>query len=177
MGDPRVRRAATFRAGGARFRNHRRSRDIPPRGSIPTRSTGKSGAPPYRRRLAADLRLDRRKPLHVARLQAADCAEERRLDLLGERTHLADSDPTIVDLAHWRDLRRGAAHERLVGAVEVVAREAALLDRDPLVLRDAQDAFARDPLEDAAGDRGRVEDAVAHQEDVLAGRLGDVALL
>src|SRR5690349_24501289 len=110
---------------------------------------------------------DGAEPLHVPRLQAAHRAEEDGLDLLRDRAHLADPDAAIVDFAHGRDLRRRAAHERLVGAVEVVARKAALLDRDPLVLGDAEDALARDPFQDAARDRRRVEGAVADEEDVL----------
>src|SRR5947209_6536676 len=96
---------------------------------------------------------DRRQPLRVPRLLTTDGPEEHRLDILGDGTHPARSDAAVVDIAHGRDLRGGAAHEGLVRAVEVVAREAPLLDGDPLVLGDSQDTVARDPLEDAAGDR------------------------
>src|SRR5438552_6562457 len=161
--DPDVGRTATVRGCRARIRNLRGSRGIPPRR--------------LRQAPAFCGRLGRREPLHVARLQAADGAEERSLDLLRQRAHFTDADPTIVYFTHRRDLRRGAAQESLVGAVQIVAREAALFDRDPLVLGDPQDGLAGDPFENATRDRRRVERSVPHQEEVLAGRLGDIALL
>src|SRR5207302_9562209 len=97
-------------------------------------------------------------PLRIWRLRPSHGPEEGALDLAGEGAHCAGADAAIIDLSHRRDLRGGAAHERLVRAVEVIAAEAAFLDGDPLVLGDAEDGLARDPLENPAGHRRSVQD-------------------
>ena len=70
-------RTATVRGCRARIRNLLGSRGIPPRR--------------LRQAPAFCGRLGRREPLHVARLQAADGAEERSLDLLRQRAHFTDA--------------------------------------------------------------------------------------
>src|SRR6267142_5700074 len=80
------------------------------------------------------LRLGGRKPIRIAGLEPPDGAEEGGLDLSRDGAHLAFADPPVVHFAHRGDLGRRSAHERLVGAVQVVAAEAALVDRDALSL-------------------------------------------
>src|SRR5882724_13667168 len=169
-----------------RWANKGLDRDIPPRSRGPPKGGSRvpalllAGLPRQGAGTVAfglGLGVDRRQPLRIAGLEPPDGAEEGGLDLPRDGAHLALADAPVVHFAHRGDLGRGAAHERLVGAIQVVAAEAALLDRDALVLGDAHDRLARDPLEDSARDRRRVERAVAHDEHVLAGRLAHVSLL
>src|SRR6266478_985495 len=168
-----------------RWANKGLDRDIPPRSpgppkGGPRRQLCSCGLPRQGAGTVAfglGLRAHGRQPLRIAGLEPPDGAEEGGLDLPRDRAHLALADAPVVHFAHRGDLGRGAAHEGLVGAVEVVAAEAALLDGNALVLGDADDRLARDTLEDSARDRRRVERAVAHDEDVLAGRLAHVTLL
>src|SRR5688572_20779166 len=101
--------------------------------------------------------------------------EESLLDRLGHRARLARADHAPVELADRRHLRRGAGEERLVGDVDVVARERA---RDHLVAELAGEVDHRGER-DAGEGRGehRLEElAVLDDEDVLARALGDVAI-
>ena len=51
---------------------------------------------------------------------------------------------------------------------QLVARDAPLVNRDPLLARELEDRVARDALEDRAREVRRVEDALLHDEEVLA---------
>src|SRR6266567_4967902 len=115
-------------------------------------------------------------PRHVLRVAAVDHVEEHLLQFLGNRSALARTDGTVVELADRRDLRCGTGEERLVGDVELVARDAALDYRNPEFRRKRDDRASRDAIERAAGEIWRVQLAVAYQEYVLAGALADEAL-
>src|SRR6266478_6844359 len=112
-----------------RWANKALDRDIPPRSRGPPK--GGPGVPALlpaglpRQGAGAvafglGLRLDGRQPIRIAGLEPPDCAEEGGLDLPRDGTHLALADAPIVHFAHRGDLGRRAAHERLVGAVQVV---------------------------------------------------------
>src|SRR5882724_5811975 len=169
-----------------RWANKGLDRDIPPRSRGPPKGGSRvpalllAGLPRQGAGTVAfglGLGVDRRQPLPIARLEPPDGAEEGGLDLPRDGAHLSLADAPVVYFADRSDLGRRATHERLVGAVEVVAAEAALLDGDALVLGDAHDRLARDSLEDSTRHRRRVERAVPHDEDVLAGRFAHVPLL
>src|SRR5947207_7601146 len=140
-----------------RWANKGQVRDIPsrspePRKAVPGanssafRGLPRDGAGTVAFRLG--LCVDWRQPLPIARLEPPDGAEEGGLDLPRDGAHLSLADASVVDFADRSDLGRRAAHERLVGAVQVVAAEAAVLDGDALVIRYAEDA-SRDGCCDA----------------------------
>src|SRR5690606_12928509 len=116
-----------------------------------------------------------RQPALVLRVLAGDEVEEGRLQRPGDRAAAAAADLAAVDLADRRHLGGRAGEEDLVGDVQLVARDAALLDRDAAVAGQHQDRLARDAGEHG-GQRRRAQDAVAHEEEVLAARLGDEPL-
>src|SRR5258708_39833649 len=120
-------------------------------------------------------RLDRGEPLAIFRVAAVHDLEERALDALGHGTARARADHAAVELADGRDFRRGAGEERLVGDVDVVPREARLLDGDAEVGADRLHRAPRDAVE-RRGELGRVDAPVLHDEDVLARTLGDEAV-
>ena len=97
------------------------------------------------------------------------------LQQLGHGPARAGADDAAVDLADGRDLGRGAREEGLVGDVDLVAADAPLAHLDALLARQPDDRVARDAVE-GRGQLRRVQHAVAHDEDVLAAALGDVAL-
>src|SRR5215813_13407919 len=68
--------------------------------------------------------LDRRKPGATLPVLAGEDVEERLLDRLGHRARLAGADLAAVELADRRHFGRRAGEERLVGDVDVVARQA-----------------------------------------------------
>src|SRR5439155_12702293 len=95
-------------------------------------------------RLGAREVLDRVAPVRPAvRLTVAVHGLE--IGLLDRLRDLAHADLDVIDLADRRHLRRGAAHEDLVGDVEVRADQVLLHDRVSEVLRDLDDRVARDP--------------------------------
>src|SRR5438105_13558384 len=74
---------------------------------------------------------DLRQPVRVPGIAAVHDVEERRLDLLRDRAAPADADLDAVELADRRHFGRGAGEERLVGDVDLVARDALLHDLQP----------------------------------------------
>ena len=68
-------------------------------------------------------------------------------------------------------------HEYLVREVEVGTDEQRLLDAVSEILGDLDDRVACDSGQDRHGQRRRVEDTVPDDEDVLAGPVGDVAVV
>src|SRR6185437_9684436 len=79
-----------------------------------------------------------------------------------------------VDLADRRDLRRGAGEKDLLRLAELVRHDGALDDLDLAALGEADDGPPRDAVEEAIGLR-RVQLAVDREEDIGAGRFGDLA--
>src|SRR3954454_21937221 len=105
---------------------------------------------------------------------AADGREVRPLDGFGHRPRLTDQ--TIVDLTDGDDLGRGPGEERLFAHVQIAAQDVADLDLVAEVARDRDHRVLGDALEGAGRDRRRDELPAAHDEDVLARALADVAL-
>src|SRR2546426_6748722 len=126
-------------------------------------------------RQRAAKRLDVREPGAVALLAAAHDREEDILQAAGDRPRRAVADAPVVELADRRHLGRRAREERLVREVDLVAREALLARRDAHVDEQAEDRVAGDAAEHG-GQRRRLHRPLAHDEDVLAARLGDVAV-
>src|SRR5688572_3939106 len=104
-------------------------------------------------------------PLRPALALAAHRLQVRLLDLERDRP---DTELVVVDRAKRRHLGGGAAHEHLVGEIEVGANEVGLLDRVPEVLRDLDDRVPRDPRKDRRRECGRGDRSVLDDEDVLA---------
>ena len=73
-----------------------------------------------------------------------------------------------------RHLGGRPAHEHLVGEVEVGADQRLLDHLVAEVARDLDDRVARDPVQDPGREVGRVDHAVADDEDRLARAVGDV---
>src|SRR6266516_3365524 len=104
-------------------------------------------------------------PLRPALAAASNGVDVRRLELERDR---ADAELDVVDLPQRSHLSGGAAHEGLVGEVEIRADQALLDDAVADVLRDLDHRVARDPGQDRGGEVGRVDHAVLDDEDVLA---------
>src|SRR5690349_12941104 len=94
-------------------------------------------------------------PFEVLRVAAVHDVEERGLDLLGDRTARAAPDLDAVEFADRRDFGGGAGEERLVGDVDLVARDALFHQRDVQVAADREDRVARDAVERARRQVGR----------------------
>ena len=192
-------------AGGA-GRDRRRVRRADPRGEQlleavdrrPEREPARAAAPRHELFLALvdvrprqrDRRLRRRCFTLAARAgrvlepvaPSARCARARcRGTPAGSRASPGRVGPieVVVDLAHRRHLGGGAAHEDLVGQVEVGADQRLLDDLGgrgscAIWMIESRVIPCRiDGLEQVR----RVEDAVLDDEDVLARAVGDVALL
>src|SRR5215203_2725524 len=101
-------------------------------------------------------------------IAATNDIEELRLELLRDRPDDAVTDRAVINLAHWRDLSRSAGEEDLIRKPELVARDAPFLNGDPHFAGKRDDAVPRDALEDGGREIRRVEDALFHDEDVLA---------
>src|SRR5439155_1130052 len=112
-------------------------------------------------------------PLPPALARAPHRVQVPLLDLERNRP---DAELVVVDGPQRRHLGGGAAHEHLVREIEVGADQLLLHDLVAEILRDLLDRVARDPGQDPGGEVGRREDAVADDEDVLAGAVGDEAL-
>ncbi len=87
----------------------------------------------------------------------------------------ADADLDAVEFADRRHFGGRAGEEGLVGDVDLVARDALLHHLDAQVLADVQDGVARDAVERAGRQVGRVDHAALDHEDVLARAFGDEA--
>src|SRR5436190_447164 len=104
-------------------------------------------------------------PLRPALAAPAHGVEVRRLEL--ER-HGPHPELDIVDLAQRRHLGGGAAHEGLVGEVEIGANQALLDDPVAEILRDLSHWVACDARQDRGREIWRVDDAILDDEDVFA---------
>src|SRR3954471_3248331 len=113
-------------------------------------------------------------PVAPAVATALARVEVRLLDLARDRSRPADD--VVVDLTDRRHLGGRADHEHLVGEVQVGADQVLLDHRVAEVLCDLHDRVARDPGEDRRREIGRVQHAVADQEQALAGAVGEIAL-
>src|SRR5437868_1299736 len=88
--------------------------------------------------------------------------------------------PRCVAISHasaGSDLRARPREEDLIRIVKLGASDRALDRGNPhLLLCELDNGVSRDTLEDAVGDRGCHQDAVAHQEDVLGASLDHIPL-
>src|SRR5512140_3222904 len=114
-------------------------------------------------------------PVAVLGIAPVDDVEERVLDLLGDGAARSGADLQPVEFADGSHFRGGAGEERLVGDVDLVARDALLHDLDPQVLADTEHGVAGDAVQRAGRQVGRVDDAALDHEDVLARALTDEA--
>ena len=101
--------------------------------------------------------------------------EEGRLQIPGDGPWLAGADGAVVHLTDRRQLSSRAGHEHLVGDVELVAGEPFLHHFHAALAGQIHDRVAGDALE-YRGQRRGLQNAVAHQENVLACALGDIPL-
>src|SRR4029079_19109864 len=76
-----------------------------------------------------------------------------------------------------RYLGGSAAHEDLVGEIEVGADQVLLDDAVPEILWDLDHGVARESRQDRRGEVRRVHDTVLDDEDVLSRAVGDVTVL
>src|ERR1700677_1302557 len=124
---------------------------------------------------APSVSVDMVQPFLVLVDLAPDGGEVHLLDLLGDLARAPGADGTVVDGADRHHLGRGAGEERLVGQVEVRADDRLVTDPVPEAPGARPDGVLRDAVERAGiRCRGREEDTVAHDEDVLAGALAHV---
>src|SRR3954470_12286764 len=103
-------------------------------------------------------------PLRPALAAPAHGVEIGRLELERNRAH---AEPDVVDLTDGSHLSGGAAHEGLVGKVEIGADQALLDDAVAEILRDLDHRVACDAGQDRGREVGRVDDPVLDDEDVL----------
>ena len=80
-----------------------------------------------------------------------------------------------VERSHRHDLGRGAAQENFARTAEFLRLDGALLDGPAALPRQAHDGAPRDAVQKILR-RRRHQRAVDHQEDVGAGRFGEIAL-
>ena len=88
----------------------------------------------------------------------------------------ARPDQVVVDLAHGHELGGGAGHEHLVGEVHLRTRHVALDDGVAEVLRDLDHRAPGDAVEDRVVLARGGDLAAAHDVEVLARALADVAV-
>src|SRR5215208_3370334 len=74
-------------------------------------------------------------PVGVLGIAAVHDIEEGALDFFGERTARTGADLDPVEFADGRHFGRGAGEERLVGDVDLVARDSLLHDLSPRSLQ------------------------------------------
>ena len=79
-----------------------------------------------------------------------------------------------ANLRHRSHLGARAADEAFVEVAEFVRQDPALADLDPTTAREVDQRPARDPVEEAVGDR-RVQGTVTGEKHVRAGAFGDAA--
>src|ERR1017187_3343364 len=118
---------------------------------------------------------NRRKPPVAVRLRAVDDSEELLLQLLRDRAAPSLADGNAVHRADGRDLGGGAGEEYFIGDVQQFPRDDGLYHRDSQIARQRDDAVAGDAREHRSAQRRSEDLTVAHDEDVLARSLADVA--
>src|SRR5262249_41959873 len=98
---------------------------------------------------------------------------EEHLSQLGRnRADLAGAYSASVDLAYRRNFRRGAREERLVGNVEVVARDALRAHAVARVLRERDHGLACDG-DQRTRELRLVDLAILYHEQIFTGALGN----
>src|SRR5690606_17486072 len=115
-------------------------------------------------------------PTPLVRGLARKQSEERRLQRFRDRSAASAADRDAVDRTHGRDFRRRARQENLVSEIEQLARQRLLAHLVTVFAGEGHDGVARNALQDRVRKRGRVDDAVADQEEVLAGAFADVSV-
>src|SRR5689334_17114575 len=109
--------------------------------------------------------------LAPALLAPRDDVEEDALQVGGDRPTAAAL--LVVDRCHRRHLGGRAAEEHLVGVVQIGANKTHLAHLVAELGRDPHHAVPGDAGQARVADRRRVDDAVADDEHVLAGPVGD----
>src|SRR3954467_6602233 len=172
------------RSGGRRARrgDARRAASRARTASSPAPASRRAGWRRRARRRSRDLRGGRLhrhgvEPLAVALGAAVERVLERALDGARDLAGVALADRMVVDLAQRRELGGRAGDEHLVGEVELGAGDVALDHLKAEVVRDLDDRLAVDAVEDRGRLRRREDPPVAHDEDVLARALADLALV
>ena len=102
---------------------------------------------------------------------------EGRGELLRDRAGRACADHAAVDVDDGDHFRGGARQEALVGRVEVVPRERGFAAVDARLTGQIHDGVARDAFEDPGVGGRREQHARPHDEHVVAGALGHLALV
>src|SRR5262252_3366818 len=98
---------------------------------------------------------------------AAGGAEERLLQLLGDRAAAVRTDLPVVDLPDRGDLRGRSREQRLVDRLQIHTGQVPLHDLVALVAGDRDDGLPGEPIQAAGGERRREHDAVPDDENVL----------
>ena len=102
-------------------------------------------------------------------------AEEALLQRLRDRAALAVANGDLVDRSNGGDLDRRATEKRFVRQIEELAREGRFPHLVAEVFRDRQHALAGDALQHGRAERGRVDHAVADEEQVLPAAFAEQA--
>src|SRR5271165_2146292 len=120
--------------------------------------------------------VDGRKPAVAVRAESVGDAEELIGQLAGDGAGVAIGDRDAVDGTDGRDLRRSTGEEDFVSNIKQLARQRLLDHRHAEVASQREHAVARNAGEHGVGKRGGVDNAVAHDEEVLAGAFGEVSV-
>jgi hypothetical protein len=131
----------------------------------------------FERRLSESrfLRIDVGQPAMRIGGFPVDDVEEGALDRRGQRTPPAGAHFDLVDRPDRGHLGRGPHEEHLVGDVKRLARQDLLGDRKAQVARQRDDRVAGDAAENRRAEGRRVQRAIAHDKDILAAPLADMA--
>src|SRR3712207_3207483 len=116
-------------------------------------------------------------PVAVALGARVPCVLAGVLDRARDRARLARAHRVVVDLASRRQLGGGAGQEDLIGEVQLGPGDVTLDDLVAEVAGDLDRGPAVDAVEDRVRRLRRVDLVAAHEVDVLAGPLADVALV
>ena len=139
-------------------------------------AAGRAAAPGWRPRRLQRRWASRANSSHWLQRSLRPCTVSRYACWISCVTGPGRADHLVVDLADRRHLGGRPDHEHLVGEVQVGADERLLDDAVAEILRDLDHGVARDADEDRRGEVGRVDHAVADDEDALARAVGDGAL-
>src|SRR4029077_9435103 len=101
--------------------------------------------------------------------------EEFLLEAFGNGASASGADGDAIDRAQRRDFGGSAGEEDFVGNVEQLARNHLLGDANAKIFAERHDAAAGDARQDARSERGRIDDAVADNENIFAGTFADVS--
>ena len=104
-------------------------------------------------------------------------AEEALLQRRRDRAALAVTNGDLVDRSNGGDLDRRATEKRFVRQIEELAREGRFPHLVAEVFRDRQHALAGDALQHGRAERGRVDHAVANEEQILPAAFAQQAAL